>query len=351
MPGPCRPTELSRPAVGLGQARGRPARPGLDHDRLGHDRADLGHVDVLGQLTAGAGAPGGGQDRVGQLDVAEPGPQINRHALWRVRRPARLPAGRTERVERDRAHVLPADQVGPEHRPVCAGADDAGDAVRARHRQHAAHAHPRAAGHGLLHQGLHGQVVAAGQAHHLTQYRQRGRRVDEVGAGLVDDLAEHAGDDTTGAERTILGGDGGAARGAAGPQRAEHPVRAGRAEHEVDLAAALAEPSASGNSAVLWCPTPTSRQLTGSRGSGNGRPSGPTTSSRSRLRRAASHWVPGPPVSKTNSIVPPWSARTSWMENARRSSIDDSGPPTAMVTNCPGRKSVAMAGATMVTAW
>ena len=43
----------------------------------------------------------------------------------------RLPSGRAQRVERDRAHVVPAHQVGPEHGAVHAGADDPGDPVGA----------------------------------------------------------------------------------------------------------------------------------------------------------------------------------------------------------------------------
>src|SRR4249919_307756 len=60
----------------------------------------------------------------------------------------RLPAGSAQGVERDRAEVVPADQVGAEHRPVHAGPDDPGDSVGAGHRQHAPHAHPGPAGHG-----------------------------------------------------------------------------------------------------------------------------------------------------------------------------------------------------------
>src|ERR1700750_836820 len=57
------------------------------------------------------------------------------------------PPGGTQGVERDRPHVVPADQVAAEHRPVHAGADDPGDPVRTGHRQHAAHADPGPAGH------------------------------------------------------------------------------------------------------------------------------------------------------------------------------------------------------------
>ena len=70
----------------------------------------------------------------------------------------------------------------------------------------------------------------------------------------------------------------------------------------------------------------------------------------SLVRRSASHRVPGPTVANTNSTVPPWSGRTPWIENARRSSIEVSGPPTATATNWPGRNLAAIPGATTVIA-
>ena len=70
----------------------------------------------------------------------------------------------------------------------------------------------------------------------------------------------------------------------------------------------------------------------------------------SRVRRSASHLVPGPLAANTNSTVPPWSGRTSWMEKARRSSMEVSGPPTATATNWPGRNLAAIPGATTVIA-
>ena len=84
---------------------------------------------------------------------------------------------------------------------------------------------------------------------------------------------------------------------------------------------------------------------------GNGRPSGPARSSTSRVRRSDSQRVPGPTTANTNSTVPPWSGRTSWIENARRSSMEDSGPPTATPTNWPARNRAAIPGATTVIAW
>ena len=73
-------------------------------------------------------------------------------------------------------------------------------------------------------------------------------------------------------------------------------------------------------------------------------------SSESLVRRSASHWVPGPTTANTNSTAPPWSGRTSWMENARRSSMAVCGPPTATATNWPGRNLAAIPGAITVIA-
>ena len=54
MPGPCRPTEFSMPLGVSAMPRGRAGRPGFGHDRLADQRADPGHVEELGQLTARA---------------------------------------------------------------------------------------------------------------------------------------------------------------------------------------------------------------------------------------------------------------------------------------------------------
>ena len=79
-PGPCRPTEFSSAARRLGQPRRGVAGMGFGHDRLADQRADPGHVDELGQLTARARAAGRGEHQVGQFGLAEPGPHVSRHA-------------------------------------------------------------------------------------------------------------------------------------------------------------------------------------------------------------------------------------------------------------------------------
>ena len=117
-----------------------------------------------------------------------------------------------------------------------------------------------------------------------------------------------------------------------------------RTRDTLDLAGPLGRPF------PLPYPPPMSRAFTGSRGSGNGRPSGPARSRVSLVRRSDSHPVPGPATANTNSTVPPWSGRTWWMENARRSSIEVCGPPTATATNWPGRNRAATPGAITVIA-
>ncbi len=86
-------------------------------------------------------------------------------------------------------------------------------------------------------------------------------------------------------------------------------------------------------------PPATSTHDTGSLGSAKGRPSGPTMSTWSWRCSRESHSVPLPWVANTTSTVPPYTPRlcTLWIENARRSSIDELGPPTASATKWPGR--------------
>ncbi len=107
------------------------------------------------------------------------------------------------------------------------------------------------------------------------------------------------------------------------------------------------------NSGAAPYPPATSTQATGWRGSVNGRPSGPITSSLSPRRRSASHRVPVPWTANTISTVPPAgpAAVARWMENARRSSIPEPSPPTAIATKCPGLVASGMPGASRVMWW
>ena len=73
------PDRVEHAARRLRHPRGGPPGPRGQHDRLGDDRADLGHVEELRQLTARAGAPGRGQDRVRQLHMGQPARQVNGH--------------------------------------------------------------------------------------------------------------------------------------------------------------------------------------------------------------------------------------------------------------------------------
>src|SRR5579875_150852 len=265
MPGPCRPTAFSRPlgvsaslggglpvhgsamidlltsapslATSMKWATSRPApaqpeaastgfgssaRPSLV--RMSTGMAVMARRRDPRQAPAGrvrAGLPGPAR---GGLPGCPPGP------------------GRAQRVEGDRPDVVPADQVTAEDRPVDARADDPGDPVRPGHRQHAAHAHPGAAGHRHVHGGLHRDGVLGRQRAERPQRRHRGARVDDLGARLVDDLLQQVGHRAPGAERPVGGRDGHAAPGPARGERAEDPVGAGAAEQEIDRAAAVPQP-------------------------------------------------------------------------------------------------------------
>src|SRR6185437_14337860 len=157
-----------------------------------------------------------------------------------------FPPRRAERVERDRADVVPADLLTAEHRPVHAGPDHPGDPVAPDNRQHAGHADTDTAGHRLLDGYLDRNVVPAGQRRHLPQHRHRTARIDDVGAGFMDGLSEHVGHDAADAKRAVDRGNRGRSPGTPGGQRAEHLVAASRAEQEVDRAAPLAQPVGQG---------------------------------------------------------------------------------------------------------
>src|SRR6185437_8622352 len=257
MPGPCRPIEFSMPlAVSAIRGVGRPAwgtswtdlvttAPIRDTSRnWASSRPEPAQPDAVRTGLGSSVSP----SRVRRSTAMGPpsarggGPRAagtaGRTGTARGGRPARtadgprLPARRAERVERDRADVVPADLLAAEHRPVRAGPHHPGDPVAAHHRQHAGHADPDAAGHGLFHGGQHGQVPAPGQHRDLAQHRHWPAGVDHVGARLLDDLAQQIGDKAARAQRPVLGGDRRGPPGAPRGQRAEHPVPAGRAEQE-----------------------------------------------------------------------------------------------------------------------
>ena len=160
----------------------------------------------------------------------------------RLGRPARPPARRAERVERDGAHVVPAHQIAAEDRPVHAGPHHPGHPVLADHREDAGHADPGPTGHGLLHQDLRRDVVAARNQGHLAEHPHRAAGVDHIGPALVNDLAEDVGDLAAHPHRAVLGGDRRGPPAAAGGERAEHPVGAGGTDQEVNRAATAAQP-------------------------------------------------------------------------------------------------------------
>src|SRR6202167_6226416 len=75
----------------------------------------------------------------------------------------RFPARGAERVERDRAHVVPAHLLAAEHPAVHARPDHPREPVGADKREHARHADPDTARHQLLHRHLDRDVVPPGQ--------------------------------------------------------------------------------------------------------------------------------------------------------------------------------------------
>src|SRR5580692_2888733 len=239
MPGPCSPTEFSRPlGVSASRGAGLPVRGSAMIDFV--ISAPILATSVNWAISRPAPAqPAAASTGLGNSTP----PSLARMATGMAGfRDRALPARRADGVERDRAHVIPSDQVTAEYRPVDARAHDPGHPVGSGHRQHAAHADPGPAGHRHVHQRLHEDLEPARDQRHLAQHRHRRARVDHLGAGLGDDLLQHPGHRAAGAERAIRGGKGGAPAGPTGSQRAEHPVGARRAEQEVDQAAAVPQP-------------------------------------------------------------------------------------------------------------
>src|SRR5215831_16328081 len=190
IPGPCSPIELSIP-LGVSAIRGvgRPDRGASMTDLVttapilatskncASSRPAPAHPDAV---RIGFGSSTWASQLFRSTAMAPPS----------RRRPGPRPPGRrlaarcAERVERDGPDVVPAHQVAAEHRAVDAGPGHPGYPVLAHHGQHAGHAYPGPAGHGLLHQGLHRDVVAAGQRGHRAEHAHRPAGVDDVGPGL-----------------------------------------------------------------------------------------------------------------------------------------------------------------------
>src|SRR6266702_144769 len=222
MPGFCRPTEFSRPlGVSASRGAGLPVWGSAMIDLLISAPTRATSMNWASSRPAPA-QPAAASTRLGS-SAWGPGPSLALMSagIAGFRCSRRVPPRGAECVERDRADVVPADQVATEHRPVHARADDPGDPVGAGHRQHAAHAHPGPAGHRHVHRGLDRDVVPAGDRGDLAQHRHRRARVDHVGARLADDLFHQARDGAAGAERA---------------------VRAVPAEQVIDAAAALPQP-------------------------------------------------------------------------------------------------------------
>ena len=77
MPGPLQADRVEHPRRRLGHPRRRPARPRVAHDRLRDDRAELGDVEELLELSTGRCAPAGGHHRVDEMGVGEDGRQVD----------------------------------------------------------------------------------------------------------------------------------------------------------------------------------------------------------------------------------------------------------------------------------
>src|SRR6202453_2652076 len=212
MPGPCRPTEFSSPlGVSTSRGAGLPVRGSVMIDLLMIAPTRATSMNWASSRPAPA-QPDAASTGLGSSSCPS---RARMSAGMQVPLGLGLPARRAERVERDRAHVIPADQVGAEDRAVDARAHDPGDPVGPGHGQHATHADPDPAGHGHVHRGLHRDRVPGGERGHVAQHGHRRTGIDHLGARLADDLLQHGGDRAAGTERAVDGGDRGAAPGPA----------------------------------------------------------------------------------------------------------------------------------------
>src|SRR5581483_762783 len=75
--GSLQPDGVEHAAGGLGHPWGRPAGSWLELDRLGDHAADRGEVVEGRELLAGGGAAAGREDRVGHLEAAEAGADVD----------------------------------------------------------------------------------------------------------------------------------------------------------------------------------------------------------------------------------------------------------------------------------
>src|SRR5690242_11622759 len=180
MPGPCRPIELSMPlGVSAIRGAGRPARGASITDLVtmapilatsknwASSRPAPAHPDAVRMGLGSSTWPSRVRRSTAMpllllaIRASQPA-GLRRRADGRPHRAGpRVPARRAERVERDRAYIVPAHGVTAEHRAGHAGPDHPGHPVIAHDRQHAGHADADAARHGLFDQGQHRDVVPA----------------------------------------------------------------------------------------------------------------------------------------------------------------------------------------------
>ena len=200
---------------------------------------------------------------------------------------------------------VPAHPVAGEHRSLDAGAHHPRQPVLADHRQHAGHADPDAARHRLLDRDLRRDAVRRRPARRPPAASPSARRRTRRRCRCAQDAGQHVADAAALPDRAVVGGDRHGGRQPAGVEVAEQPVRAARAEHHVDAAAALAQGVRERQQRGGAVPAADQRRGDRVLGSRNGLPSGPTTSSLSLRPPSASHAVPLPCTAKTNSTVPP----------------------------------------------
>ena len=185
MPGPWSPMELSIPdGVSAIRGVGRPDRGSRIMVLVTTaPSSDTGEEPL--QLLAVGGAAGRGQHRVGQPHPGERRAHV--HHQWPPARGAPIASSGTRVTPSAIAsqRTRSPRKTGPstQERTIRVAPSDAGD------RQHAGHADPDAAGHGLLDGDLRDGPVPPGHLGDRPEHRHRPARVDDRGLGAVDDLS------------------------------------------------------------------------------------------------------------------------------------------------------------------
>ena len=343
MPGPCRPIELSIPLGRLGHPRGRPARAGPQLHRLGHHRAEGGEVDERLQLLAERRAARGGEHRARDR-APPPAPSACRRrsppAVMAATTPiASAPTTSHGSVPTSSKRTRSPPNTGPsvqerEKRVAAVLPDD---------RQHAGHADADAAGHRLLDRHVGRDPGGGGRVGDRPQHRHRAAGVDH--AGCAEQLGRRRSvTQPAAAGAAVVGGDHDAVGQLARSSSTEH-------SRSADAAPATAATSSRRRAAAPRgrpAPRRRSRRRPAAparrpRGSGNGRPSGPTTSTVSPTLQPGQPGRAGPvrrDHDGDDAVRRPRRSRSSGAAGA-----PTVGPPTAKATNWPGSARSAISGA------